>query len=290
VVSFRNYRSITNQELRSLTNLTSLSLEFNGAISDDGLSTLTQLTALQLESVSITNRSLSVLTNLTSLRLVSGILGYAGLDAQVRVQRNDNGLSSLVNLTHLHLDANARWTTVCIDDLTNLVSLSMSRCAVHGIQVLTNLTSLYIGDSAYFYDQSKAEPLEDDALVNSLSHLQSLDIMGGYELFSNSELMQMTNLTALNLSYDSENISDAGLSGLTLLRTLNLDENGIITNAGISNLTNLTSLSLNGDNLITKDGITTLTNLTFLGLNGNRVIEYDELICFPNLVSVDHYL
>ena len=98
--------TITDNGLKTLTNLTELDLYNNNTITYNGLKTLTNLTKLHLNfNNTITNNGLQTLANLTKL------------DLNYNNTITDNGLKTLTNLTKLHLWNNNTITDKYIDFL-----------------------------------------------------------------------------------------------------------------------------------------------------------------------------
>ena len=125
--------AITDQGLFSLTALTSLDLKGNRFITDQGLSSLTNLTHLKLgHNSNITDRGVIALANLTSLKVVgnkcitnSCIASLSKLTSLDLGHESTvaGGLSSLTNLTYLHLRFNTTVTDLELSSLTSLKSL-----------------------------------------------------------------------------------------------------------------------------------------------------------------------
>ena len=97
-----------------------------------------------------------------------------------------------------------------------------------------------------------------------------------------------TQLKSLNISFPTENITQDGISRLTNLTYLSLDQTSIcFTDRMLKNLTNLTSLNLMttaSQNCYT-NSILHLTKLTELGFKENR-IHIDELPFYSNITKL----
>ena len=105
---------ITDNSLKTLTNLTKLNLVRNNIITDNGLKTLTNLTELNLSNNNtITNNGLKTLTNLTELDLTRNNM------------ITNNGLNTLTNITSLYLWNNNIITNNGLKTLTNLTELKL---------------------------------------------------------------------------------------------------------------------------------------------------------------------
>lgn len=90
--------------------------------------------------------------------------------------------------------------------------------------------------------------------------------------------------------YASQLLSDSVVSRFCSLRHLAIFDAKYITDAGISGLLTLTSLDLChpwGPNMVTDAALSRLTNLTFLQLGNNEAITQASVSCLVNLTHLD---
>jgi hypothetical protein len=145
--------------------------------------------------------------------------------------------------------------------LTNITDLNLNRMITIGDEALshlTNLKKLALGDNEI---QARNKP------KNSL--------------LSDESLMQLTNLTDLEL-FSCDKFTDNGLSLLTNLKRLYMNDYSIIHDSSLALLTNITDLSVFYNNQITTNGLSLLiTNLKSLYLEGCNNIPHN----FPLLLT-----
>lgn len=193
--------------LSSLINLTSLDLTYTSKWANS-ISILTGLTILKLNNNKhITNDTISRLTNLVSLSLLK--------DGKIR----DEGLYPLINLRSLGLFETRYITSNTISLLTNLTKLTLSRNRVvtgDGIQNCTNLINLNLKKNIRIHDLVK------------LTGLKKLNLRTNTFITDNS-IRCLTNLTALNL-YKNKLISNECINKLpSLTRLINTGRPNIIS-------------------------------------------------------------
>lgn len=152
ITSNRNYRNISDQNLKELPNLIQFELENNFRITNEGVSKLTNLLSLNLScNTVITNQGISTLHKLKYLDLNiflkrcskynTNPSWYYILNWNFKI--TDRGISRLTNLTSLILSSNRHITDDGITNLTNLTRLDLGcndKITDNGIIGLTNLT------------------------------------------------------------------------------------------------------------------------------------------------------
>ncbi len=263
-----NYNQITDiSTLGSLTNLTTLDLNYNQITDISFLGSLTNLTTLYLSSNQITDISfLGSLTNLTTLHLSSNQI------------TDFSSLGSLTNLTTLHLSSNQITDFSSLGSLTNLTTLLLSSDQItdfSSLGSLTNLTTLHL----------RSNQITDFSSLGSLTNLTALHLSKN-RITDFSSLGSLTNLTTLHLNYNQ--ITDISfLDSLTNLTTLDLDSNKISDISFLGSLTNLTTLDLESNKISDISFLGSLTNLTTLYLNNNQITDISTLGSLTNLTTLD---
>lgn len=249
--------TITKEDLEKVTEL---SLYSNVNVEDiSGISNLTGLTSLYLESKNISNLDLSKNVNLTDLNL------------------NNNDISNIdlsknVNLTVLNLEIN-KLTGI---DLSNNINLSRLKLGYNELKNLDlsnniNLTLLYS-------DKNKIINLDLSKNVN----LNELSL--NYTDISSIDLSKNVELNSLYMA--GNKIKDIDLSNNKKLINLNLMQN-ILSSVNLNNNVDLSTLHLN-DNKLTNIDLSKNVNLSLLDLGWNDLTELD-LSNNINLTSLSLY-
>jgi len=166
---------------------------------------------------------------------------------------DDDQLSSFPSLTALYLGPNENITDAGIKSLTALTILSIGgnqKITDEGLSKLTSLTGLSLGWNKNITDRGM-EPLTaltdlDLGVNNQITDIGILtkpltSLQMGLNLKITDKGLPGS-LTSLGLGWSK--ISDAGLSRLTALATLNIGFNCLVTDAGIAPLTKLTTLDV----------------------------------------------
>ena len=274
----REDRIFNISALSSLTNLTTLDL--SGSFTDiSALSSLTNLTTLTLRGRFTDISALSSLTNLTTLnmrQIPSNEWNASGsgntLTCTIFSEWTERGLDG--NLSRLWPDAaNVMETRISnissLSGLTNLTYLDLTGhniTDISSLSGLTNLTHLYLGDAVAVHRGS-----------SSLSP-------GSYVQF----LYQTVHSCDYLPDPVSNSVSDiSSLSGLTKLTHLDLADNGISDISSLSGLTNLTHLDLVDNNVSDISSLSGLTNLTHLDLWNNNVSDLSPLVSNTGLGTGD---
>ena len=284
-----NFLTGTIPDLSALTNLTTLNLYFNQALTwapiPTWINSLTSLTTLDLRW---TNREydgtnsipdLSALTSLTTLRLAGGSLGssspaFPDLSALTSLQELfivatplasgsiPSWITNLTNLTTLNLAATNR--TGSIPDLSSLSSLANLNLSDNNFTAgaiptwITTKTSL---GTLNLSNTNRTGAIPDLSGLTGLSVLSlgTSTFRAAHQLeFGNnfdagtfpSWITSLTSLRELNLSNTNRTGSIPALSALTELRRLNLDNNQLSGSIpAVSALTNLWELNLSHNQL-----------------------------------------
>lgn len=202
-----------------------------------------------------------------------------------RVLIGDNEIKHLTQLTSLDIYCNNTITIQSIRFLTNLVNLKVNKfIRQENLAYLTRLHTLSLGHIHYGCITE----------IHHLPNLTSLSLVSD-KLIQDSELIKLcSTLLFLNLS-GNFSITNDGLSKMTALKTLILDQNSNlkinnewntnddITDKGLSNLTNLTSLSLVDNEIITDVCLMKLTNLQWLNISYNKTITFVSISVLKSL-------
>jgi len=210
----------------------------------------------------------SGLTNGTNYYYVitaDNAVGSSSASTEVSATPIDIRLDSLsfadTNLTTCVTSAAS--TLTFVHDLTGLTCNNVGIAQLTGIEALTSLTSLFLGDNSIID-------------TSPLSKLTSLTVLFLYSnnISNVNPLSGLTNLATLSLSFNS--ISDVSpLSGVISLTDLNLGANSVSDVSPLLGLTNLTSLSLSSNNISNTAPLSGMTNLKILFLGSNSINKLD---------------
>ncbi len=268
--------------LKDLTNLRYLALDENEISNVSPLKNLTNLTELHLND----NKNLSILgplqnmVNLTFLELhgniisdISALNGLLNL-RDLRLQENRipdvSALEHLTKLTYLNLDDNYRISDLTpLESLTNLRHLSLDENQIRNLSPLRNLTNLrYLA-----LDDNR---ITDITPLKNLTNLRELDLNDNKNISDVTPLQNMVNLTFLELH--GNNISDvSSLNGLVNLRDLRLQENQISNVFALRNMVLLSYLDLYDNAILDMSPLKNLTNLKYLDLRDNNISDFSPL-------------
>lgn len=210
------YRGYLHESMKFLPNLTSLSIENCPVITETTLVSLVHLRVLSISSCNlITNSGLARLTNLESLSLYKG-QGFGRRDDAIKCLTNltilnipnqnniitNKGVKALTNLTSLDISGTSSVKDNAISKLTKLSTLNClehRRISFLSFKKLTNLTSLQI---SHFVSMSFHNFLR-------LSHLTSLVCYPSHlSLWQRAQLTNLKNLRILTTE-DSSSYSDS---------------------------------------------------------------------------------
>lgn len=163
-------------------------------------------------------------------------------------------------------------------------STSQTSCSANGY------SAKKLGDLIQLNDKSNVKLAENilsqgsSALLNiqKLTCLESLTILGGYQVTNVTPLSKLTNLKNLSLN-------STGIKNITPLRTLTKLTNLTITNASVNDITVLASikqlkyLNLSGTLISDLSPISQLNNLTGLSLMNTQITDLTPLNNLSNL-------
>lgn len=237
---------ITDDELRKLTTLRTLEFEENdillGFISNRGIETLTNLTALRLDrDTYIDDDGLlplaPFLEDLTLIRTSIQGESFRSMTRLVSLQLKDAHDIEEYNLSYVaptleYLSVagrNSLFTLRSFDTMTRLVELSVADdfYAWHYLPALAGtLTKLSLHDVTIGRD-------DDPRIILSLTRLNDLMLNGRQTPVTNTILAQMTSLTKLDIGV-SGSINDQALIPLCQMR--DLEVNHFITGEALVNM------------------------------------------------------
>ncbi|WP_222710234.1 InlB B-repeat-containing protein [Listeria seeligeri] len=162
-----------------------------------------------------------------------------------------------------------------LDNVTSVNGQQKAIISIEGVQYLTNLTNLLLGDN----NIRDIQPLEN---LTNLTVLNMID----NELTDISPLSNLTNLTRLSLGDDS--ISDISpLAGLTNLINLYLTSYDLTDVSELANLTNLTNLWLSSPKLSDVSVLSNFHNLETLQLRSTLVSDITPIANLNKLTLLD---
>ncbi len=263
----QNFKIANISALRTLTNLTHLSLWGNRVRNVAPLGGLTNLTYLSLEH----NRVFDIapLSNLTNL---------VGLDIETNRIFDLSPIKALTGLTYFDCDHNWISDISPIKDMVNLTLLDASDNQISDISPLAALTALRQLDI-------------DDNLISDVSPLKNLTKLIGLQIDGNqiSDISALEGMTRLfGLQLDDNLISDVSpLKNLTRLTTLDLDHNLISDVSPLKDLTKLTWLDIDDNKLTDVSALKNLTQLKLLDLGDNQILDVSALKNMVSLTELD---
>lgn len=249
VLSCGNNVLFTDTGLRTLSNLTYLDCGSNNNFTDVAMRLLTKLTYLNIQfNNSITDESVKYLTNLQYLNPNDNI--------------TNNSLRCLTSLTELHESFN---NVDMISRCKHLKKLTCDNMILSNSNIihLTNLRILKAGPYSYF----------TDTLIKQLTKLTSLEYYVGITKITDESiklLIDLKELTIVNLASYHKTFTDYGLSHLTNLQVLYLHGQNEFTDYGLLHLTNLRQLYCGNNKKFTDKSLMKLTKLTLLDCGDNR--------------------
>ncbi len=303
--------------LSGLTKLTNLGIKVGSGVDYSALSKLTSIQEMNLygDLTSLDAGDLSGMTHLTRLYLSSldGTTGFSAKDL--------TALSGLTNLQELNIDVNGLESLKGLEGMANLTTLQIygehNLKDISALGSLTKLQNLQISGSGTG-ELKTLEGLEGltglrelrlyvDGLesldgIQGATGLTSLEINGENYAFTDlSPLGPLTKLQTLRLqSYGNTSgtyVEDlGGLRGMSELKELNLNLDGIGSLTGMEGLTSLTTCYISGaDGTISLEPLRGLTKLQELSISGSgsdaRTTDLSPLSGLTNLrslsVSVD---
>jgi internalin A len=317
-------RHISDHALKVMTTLKTLILttttdhsEFvNYKITDNGVSTLINLTTLMMSNgVRITSKGLSSLTNLTNLDIgynhtitdlsVKHLVKLKTLSLFDNLHITTDGISNLINLTSLNLDSNDMISDEGLIKLVTLVDLNLSynhKITDDAVMVLTNITNLNLSCNHKITNKS----------VVCLTKISTISLTTNKNITHDS-IMFLTNITNLNvcdnfktrvhvdcifniignieyLTVDAHDLMITHLPLFTNLKSLTIKdyfhEKYFLTNEDILSLSRLQHLDLYIGHNIDKKTLMKL-NLKSLTLNGCKFTGFESV---SKIRGIDSFL
>ena len=213
------------------------------------------------------------------------------------------GLDLLENLEHLYLDHHGLTSLDPFIDLPSLKVLNVEGNEINDLTPLTGMTSLEVlmlgGNPIANVDALLSLPgliglslfethLTDLSSVATMTQLEALDVSAlNIEISELNGLSALTNLRTLTIN-DIEFEDIDFLSHLTMLEGLRLFNNGYITDlTPLSNLTGLTQLEVANNRVGDIAVVGMLSNLEMLSLSGNDIEDVTPIGNLSHLEYVD---
>ncbi len=250
----------------------------------------TRLTELYLhQDPPIRGATLKRMTNLTCLhiavdnRYVEG-RHLTGLSALTDLKLHGNhlvtskSLGTMTQLKQLNLYADEMIESFALHTLTGLVSLGLS-----GDNLIESSGLQNLGSCLTRLDLLSNRVIDDSGL-EPLSNLRSLTLGGKPGLVTGQGISHLTQLTKLRLQ-DVDTVCDTELARLTGLCDLCLSYNTRITDIGLAPLTGLTSLRIMNNTVIGDAGLSPLTNLRTLYISTKSRVSHSVIFSLPHLDS-----
>jgi Leucine-rich repeat (LRR) protein len=198
-----------------------------------------------------------------------------------RLRKLPSNIVTLTGLTSLDLGYNYDLTELAgLEHLTALTSLNVNNnrlTELAGLEHLTALTSLNVSSN-------RLKKLPSNILT--LTGLTSLDLSYNHDLTELEGLEHLTTLTSLNVSNNPQ-IKIANLEHLTALTSLNVSYNSLTELTGLEHLTALTSLDASRNQLTILAGVEPLKALTSLDVSNNQLREFTGLEHLTALTSLN---
>lgn len=277
IATFKN-RTFNITHLERVPNIESIQI-INKSMDDNHLKNLTNLSFLMLsKNAKISGKSLSYLTNLDYLRSMRNLASES--------------IGQLTKLRTLWVDQ--RIKANCLSKLTNLTKLDSFELRFDDIKSLTNLTEI---TPAYYSENNmcdglvhmpmlKAMAIKTHSQVTNenlrkLTMLQKLDIFDDI-ILNDQTCMHLTNL--ISLDFCRNNIDNGSIKYLTKLQSLTLHNCNSVRDDGLSHLTNITALRLTEDHRIFH--LHFLTKLTHLFLHRHNNVLSDNVPLLTQLKSL----
>ncbi|WP_158099071.1 leucine-rich repeat domain-containing protein [Flavonifractor sp. An100] len=290
-------KDLTNDDLKelgALSNLQSLSLRDNEAVTDlsplSGLTDLKELNLMGTGAVDLT--PLAGLTNLEDLKLanpeISDLSPLASLKNLKSLHLDDGSLTSskilvlsplagLTELEHLYLPSTPNYTDFSpLAGMTKLKELTMmgtrysNSNSIDSLEFLRNMTQL---ETLYISVRSA-----DLAPLSGLVSLKNMELLGEFRADDLSVFSNLTQLESLLLRRTSSQIlcpaqDLSALSGLTNMRRLVISASGLDSLTGVEQMSGLEELEINMTDATLTDlsplsGLTKLRTLV-LSVGGN---------------------
>ena len=211
------------------------------------LSTMVNLTSLQIRNISVSADELTVIGSLPKLEHLT--ISNCGLSTA-------SGLETAVSVTKLDLSQNT------IRDLTPL-------------QSMTGLQELYLQNNA----------INDLSALGNLTSLTTLDV--SFNLLSNlSPIYNCNNLISLSAG-NNNIATIAGVEKLTALETLNVSYNALSDISPVSSCASLRELNISNNMIENISALSVLDKLFSLNFSRNVVVEIPAFAQSCALVTID---
>lgn len=211
------------------------------------LSTMVNVTSLQIRNTTISTEELKLIGSLPKLERLA--LSGCGLSTV-------SGLETATNITYLDLSQNT------IRDLTPLKSM-------------TNLSEIYLQHNA----------INDLSMLSGFKSLTKLDV--SYNLITDiNPLLSCTALTSLNLSNNTLN-SIVGIGNLTALESLKISNNTLSDVTPVIECSKLKELDISSNMVSDITSLGVLSSLETLNFSRNSVIDLPEFADDSALITID---
>lgn len=258
------------------------------------LSSLVNITSLQIRNTSVTTEELQMIGSLPKLEQLT--ISGCGLATIA-------GLENATSITFLNLSQNTIRDLSPLASMVNLKQLCVDNNAVNDLTALSELKSLTTLEASF-------NLLTELAPIYSCSALTSLEV-GNNNIDSVTGIEKLTSLEKLNVSFNK--LSDVSpIASCPNIRELDISNNTISDISALSGLTNLFTLNFSRNNvtelpvfetncaLVTIDGshnqLVSLENLNGLENLNNVYMDYNEelssiepLVNCPLLIQVKVY-
>lgn len=211
---------------------------------------------------------LSSLVNLTSLQIRDTAVDTDELKV----------IGSLPKLEKLTLSNCSIATTVGLETAANLIYLDLSENTIRNISALENMPNLQ-----EVYLQNNA--LNDLSSLTNLSNLTKLDVTFN-ALTTLAPVYHCTSLTYLGAAHN-QLVSLAGIEALTALEALDISHNQIVDVSTISSFLNMKELNISNNAVEDISSFSVLSQMTSLNFAYNAVTALPEFEEDCALVTID---
>ena len=259
-------------DLQYLSFLESLTINDFGGSDFSFLSSLNNLTQLNISNTAISQETLAVIASMPQLQYLS--LNNCSL----------SGVKPLENakkLVSLELPNNALRSLDALSGLTSLRNLDLSHNAISNLSPLSNLTSITSLNISY-------NALTTLAPISSLTSLTQLYA----EFNSISDLGQFNRLTELTqLSLENNQLSGiSALSGCTKLTELNIASNTVKDISALADLIHLSTLDFSFNEVTSLPKFSADCELVVISGSNNQLTSLDPLggLQYLNTVNMDY--
>ena len=258
------------------------------------LSSLVNLTSLQISNTSINSEELKMIGSLPKLKRL--ILNNCGLTTA-------SGLETAVGLEYLDLSQNTIRDLSPLTNMTALQDLYLQHNAINDLTVLSGLKSLARLDVSYNLLEtltpifSCPELMYLNAGNNKITTLASIDRLASLQIlrFANNTIQDIspisacTGITQLDISENM--IADiSSLSALVKLETLNFSRNVVTELPAFEKECALITIDGSHNQLASLGALDGLVNLNNVFMDYNENLEsIDPLVNCPRLVQVKVY-